>query len=206
MKRFLALAVGLALCGVVSVAGEAKAAATNAQWVVEPIFFRTQANGLNLDSAQVSHAALHADTTVAIAATSLWALPNLPSAVADSSVWATLYFKGRSGASTTQGFDSAYVDIQVSIDGSHWVTLTPTRAFNSGGTTHDGAIYLEQSSADAIGVPIKVVSSATGLSVLLDSATAPSTLKAWGWPFLRFIINNDANGSFVAEVGHWKLF
>lgn len=201
MKRILAAL--LAVVCISAIVGSAEAGTGN-RWVTEPVMWRTSAANVAgyVDSSVFSHASLKADTSAAIAATALWAVPDFDVSAMDSTVWSILYIKGRTGASTTQGTDSVYVDVQVSVDGTNWVTATPTRAFNTG-TTHGGAIYLEASSSDSYGIPIKIVRASTGLSVLIDSATAPSTIKLWGWPFLRFIVNSDCNGQFVGEVGHW---
>lgn len=205
MKRILAAL--LAVVCISAIVGSAEAGTGN-RWVTEPVMWRTSAANVagHVDSSVFSHGSLKADTSAAIAATALWAVPDFDVSAMDSTVWSILYIKGRTGASTTQGTDSVYVDVQVSVDGTNWVTATPTRAFITG-TTHGGLICLEQSGADSYGIPLKIVRASTGLAVNIlgpaGGATAPSWLQLWGWPYLRFIVNSDCNGQFVGEVGHW---
>lgn len=143
------------------------------------------------------------DTTVAIPFASLMAPSVIQrlGAVGDSAAVAMLAIHPSSSTALAEGVDSFYVAIQVSSNGSNWLTVLPNQSHVVAGVAVNaiaiGEGLNEESGESNSG---HIIFRAKGVGATL--AVAPTQTEVYQWPLVRFIVGGDADfkGEFVAKL------
>lgn len=213
MKRFAWLA---ALAGLLLVPSLAQAQVANGQvrWVWENARWITSSTSfadLVGDSLVACGAtAARLDTTVAINISEWVPYPRHPAGAVDSVLFAEIRVIGDgSSFGLTDAFDSLYVSIQVSDDGTNWGLATPISGgvigFNT--TTNRGGYILDGFPANHFRINIKTpYATGTQSFVTAVSGALPNWQQLFGWQYIRIIVQAGTNtGCYKMRLGHWTV-
>lgn len=220
-KRLLgfATAVALALCSVIPAFAENATPLPRWQW--QNLMFRNAAavnvvaSGFLADSVSASGNTARADTTapVILPALGMYIPMYPPTATAESLTVAAFRLEPDPNGTVTVAADSIYLNMQLSMDGTNWVTATPTgiafQAANTVNATQIGAFVLEAGSQDVFTRFYKQQYEAGGSLSLPTQAGTPTDVKWFGWRYARWIVGfgdaTNSAGVFRAQFGYWSL-
>jgi len=170
------------------------------------------ANGGQTDSASVNYstAALRVDTTTAISIGDALLPPPFGggfTVTGDSLGWLRFSFRPIS-SNVAVTADSVYIILQVSDNGIAWMSLTPTRVFAAAGLLGAdlGLIALENGTSNQFVAVVRqqVAGVASGVFFpFISSTTVPTWLNAYGYKYIRFLVQSDITGQYDGEVSYF---
>jgi hypothetical protein len=202
--------VALALCALLS-ASIVGAGQVAPHWTVTELNFRTQAttlgNSLYADSSTAAGSSARLDTTTAFPLLEAWTPEQSATRAAVDSIDAIIFRFDPVGGATgfTVTADSAFITLQVSMNGDNWLSTTFTRLGHVANTVNpasSGEIILEGSGQNSFARQYKQAYTATGQHSFAFEATAPTDNQTWGWRMARWIVGSSSTGRYKASVQH----